>query len=68
MILVLWKNKEYDFGFVKKRRVWFPKTVIFSIETHVNSIPLKCEKTTSMIYVLWKNNEYDFGFVKKKQV
>ena len=75
---VLWKNYDCVLGFVKKQRVWFwfcektlsmiSKNGHFPIETNVSFIPLKCEKTTSMIYVLWKNNDYDFGFVKKQQV
>ena len=75
---VLWKNYDCVLGFVKKQRVWFwfcektssmiSKNGHFPIETNVNSIPLKCEKTTSMIYVLWKNNEYDLRFVKKQRL
>ena len=57
MILVLWKNNEYDFGFVKKRRLWFLKTVIFPLKP-MQFYPPKMRK----------KNEYVFGFVKKQRV
>ena len=75
---VLWENHDYVLRFVKKQRVWIwfcektlsmiSKNGHFPIETNVNSILPKCEKTASMIFILWKTNNYDFTFVKKQRV
>ena len=75
---VLWKNYNYVLRFVKKQQVWFwfcektssmiSKNGRFPIETNVNYILPKCEKTASMIFILWKTNNYDFTFVKKQRV